>query len=111
MVQPLVENASLLGGREIHLLDDQPSSFPQLQRLRREFDFRILEIRLDGNTTPHFVLVTGSYRSVPTAALSPAMGSLAQLDTYAGENLERIKSDFLFGFVDEDIDRANRELA
>ncbi|TQV76022.1 hypothetical protein FKG94_15545 [Exilibacterium tricleocarpae] len=102
-----VENTDLLGGREIHLLRDQPSVFPNLQQLRSEFDFRILEIRLAGSTEPQFVLVTGEYRTVPTAALTPAFASLAELDAYAGTSREDIQHEFLFGFVNDDINLAN----
>ena len=102
-----VANADLLGGREIHLLQDQPSVFPHLQQLRKDFDFRILEIRLTNSTEPQFVLVTGEYRTVKTAALTPGFHSLAELDAYAGESREAIKHEYLFGFVNDDINLAN----
>jgi len=102
---------SVLGGREIRFLDRQESNYPHLMRLALDFGFRVLETLQVKSDKPvkSFVLVTDDYRSVETEAISPQFRTLKELDSHIGENMVDILHDYLFGFVEDDIQLAQAQ--
>ncbi len=102
---------SLLGGREIRFLDRQESNYPHLMRLALDFGFRVLETLQVKKDQPvkSFVLVTDDYRTIDTEAISPNFESLKALDSHIGENMVDILHDYLFGFVEDDIQLAQAQ--
>lgn len=102
---------SVLGGREIRFLDRQQSNYPHLMRLALDFGFRVLETLQVKNEKPSksFVLVTDDYRTIETEAISPHFRTLKELDAHIGENMVDILHDYLFGFVEDDIQMAQAQ--
>ncbi len=102
---------SLLGGREIRFLDRQESNYPHLMRLALDFGFRVLETLQVKKDQPvkSFVVVTDDYRTIDTEAISPTFESLKALDSHIGDNMVDILHDYLFGFVEDDIQLAQAQ--
>ncbi len=92
--------------REVQFLNREESRFPHLLRLSLDFSFQVLEVALTTKTEKHFVLVTDDYRSTELESITPAFSTLADLNEYVGENMIDILHDYLFGFVEEDIQMA-----
>lgn len=95
------------GSREVQFLNREQSRFPHLLRLSLDFSFRVLEIiQQSDSPTKSYVLITDDYRQVDIEAISPDFSTLGALNEYVGENMVDILHDYLFGFVEEDIQMA-----
>tara|TARA_B100000446_G_scaffold75853_1_gene71751 strand:+ start:27774 stop:28100 length:327 start_codon:yes stop_codon:yes gene_type:complete len=92
--------------REVQFLNREESRFPHLQRLSLDFSFQVLEIALTSKPEKHFALVTDDYRSTELESITPHFSTLAELNEYVGDNMIDILHDYLFGFVEEDIQMA-----
>ena len=92
--------------REVQFLNRQESRFPHLLRLSMDFSFRILEVTSNLNYEKCFVLVTDDYRQVDIEPITPSFSTLRELNEHVGANMVDILHDYLFGFVEEDIQMA-----
>lgn len=92
--------------REVQFLNRQESRFPHLLRLSMDFSFQVLEVTSDTARHKHFVLVTGDYRQIDIEPITPVFSTLSELNEYVGNNMVDILHDYLFGFVEEDIQMA-----
>ncbi len=92
--------------REIQFLNRQESRFPHILRLSMDFSFRALEITTKTSFEKRFVLVTDDYRQVDIEPITPTFSTLGELNEYVGDNMVDILHDYLFGFVEEDIQMA-----
>lgn len=92
--------------REVQFLNRQESRFPHLLRLSMDFSFRILEVATKTTFNKSFVLVTDDYRQVDIEPITPVLSTLSELNEYVGNNMVDILHDYLFGFVEEDIQMA-----
>ncbi len=92
--------------REVQFLNRQESRFPHLLRLSMDFSFQVLEVAAESSFGKHFVLVTGDYRQVDIEPITPVFSTLSELNEYVGNNMVDILHDYLFGFVEEDIQMA-----
>ncbi len=92
--------------REVQFLNREESRFPHLLRLSLDFSFQVLEVVPTAKTEKHFVLVTDDYRSTELESITPPFSTLAELNGYVGENMIDILHNYLFGFVEEDIQMA-----
>jgi len=100
---------SQIGSREIQFLDRQESRFPHLMRLSMDFSFRVLErlkMDTDGATIKRYTLVTNDYRRSDEAPITDDFESLQYLNEHVGNNMIEILHDYLFGFVEDDIQTA-----
>lgn len=95
----------LIGGKELTFLDRQESRFPNLARLCMDFSFRVFEtLHLDiGAPSKSVLLVSNDYRSIETGAITPCFKTLNELEEYVESNMIDILHDYLFGFVEDDI--------
>lgn len=111
--KPSSNNVSILGGREVRFLDRQESNYPHLMRLAMDFGFRVLETLHLKSDQPvkSFVLVTDDYRSRDAEEITPRFASLKELNDHIGENMVDILHDYLFGFVEDDIQMAQAQLS
>ncbi len=107
-------NQQILGGRPIPFLSNgsRKSRFPSLTRLCSDFQFRVVEV-LTGGQQPakQFALTTDDYRQQDVTSLVPLQISLNELEDYADENMSDILHDYMFGFIDEELDIAMQQLA
>lgn len=92
--------------REVQFLNREESRFPHLLRLSLDFSFQVLEVVLTTEPEKRFVLVTDDYRSTELESITPQFSTLAELNDYVGDNMIDILHDYLFGFVEEDIQMA-----
>ncbi len=92
--------------REVQFLNRQESRFPHLLRLSLDFSFQVLEVASSSSQGNHFVLVTGDYRQTEIEPITPVFSTLSELNEYVGNNMVDILHDYLFGFVEEDIQMA-----
>lgn len=95
-----------LGSREVQFLDRQESRFPHLMRLSMDFSFRVLEnLKTDTADLPNksYTLVTDDYRRCDNAAITDDFECLSSLNEHVGTNMVEILHDYLFGFVEDDI--------
>jgi len=100
---------SQVGSREIQFLDRQESRFPHLMRLSKDFSFHVLErlkLSEDGANIKHYALVTNDYRRADAAPITDDFESLQNLNEHVGNNMVEILHDYLFGFVEDDIQTA-----
>lgn len=99
---------NILGNRVIQFLDRQETQFPHLMRLSMDFSFCVLEQLHNNTEQPEhtFTLVTNDYRTTDEAPITPSFDSLMELNEYVGENMVEILHDYLFGFVEDDIQQA-----
>lgn len=93
----------ILNGRKISF--DTDSQFTHLTRLCSDFDFEVFEVlRIDGDTPiKQVVLVTSDYRSIDNGAITPGFDSIKALEAHVKANMVDILHDYLFGFVEDDI--------
>jgi len=100
---------SQIGSREIQFLDRQESRFPHLMRLSMDFSFHVLErLKVDeaGASFKRYALVTNDYRRTDEAPITGDFESLQYLNEHVGNNMIEILHDYLFGFVEDDIQTA-----
>ena len=99
--------------REIQFLNRTETNYPNLTRLSLDFGFRVLETLKLGGDQPKrsFVLVTDDYRCSHGDAITPQFDSLKALDNHIADKVVDILHDYLFGFVEDDIEMASAALS
>ncbi|GAA5315000.1 MAG: hypothetical protein AseanaTS_02040 [Candidatus Pelagadaptatus aseana] len=101
-----INDNHVLGGREITLPTHKRDQYRHINNLQTDLDLVLLEM-LDieeGSPQKRFTLATVNYRLTDQEAVTPIFDCLNSLNAYIAENMHDIIQNYLFGFVEEDME-------
>lgn len=99
-------NVRIFGGREISIPQHQRNSYANICTLQTDLDLVLLEVLEDAEHQPRkrYTLTTVSYRLSDQEPVTPLLESLEELDLHIAANMNDIIQEYLFGFVEEDLE-------
>lgn len=102
------QDQRILGGREVSIPAHQRNRYAHLYTLQTDLDLILLEVIEGSGDLPrrYFTLATVDYRLTEQEAITPLFDTLKALDQHIEANMKDIVQDYLFGFVEEDVQLA-----
>lgn len=86
----------ILGARELRLLNDQETRYPQLARLNLDFGLCVLEAYNPEPQQKSFALVTPRHQQTDQVALTAGFPSLRRLEEYVEHHVAEILHCYVF---------------
>lgn len=102
-------NTRICGGREISIPQHLRNAYLNLCTLQADLELVLLEVLEDTVEQPskRYTLATVNYRLSNQEPITPLLDSLEALEAHIADNMNDIVQDYLFGFVEEDLQLSN----
>lgn len=93
----------VISGSEVSFLSKDEEIYPQLTRLFFDFDFRVLAVpSTEADTGTRYLITYRTSSDDSRNAVTPAFGSLGELESYTDENVIDILHQTLFTGSDDE---------